>query len=149
MQVEGGLGQSELFYSLAIGTQNFGSMFGSIICGILVRYVPFLFLFVTAVCLHIVGYILYGLSTQGWMLLIGEFLVGYYLGAQGTLSYSYVAETSVTYEELLSKNEGHIEVDKKREVKLRNFLFTLKTVGNSVGSFVGSGKVIVVVFHIQ
>lgn len=135
------MGQSELFYSLAIATQNFGSVLGSIFCGILLRYVPFLVLFVNAICMHIIGYVLYGLSTQGWMLLIGELLAGFYLGGQGTLSYSYVTETSVIYEELLSKREGRIETDKKREIRLRNLLFTLKTVGNSIGAFVGSGKV--------
>ena len=138
-QVEGGLGESELFYSLIIGAQHLGSVIGSLVCGFLVRYMPFLILFLTATCFHIVGYVLYGLATQGWILMVAELLAGYYLGAQGTLSYAYVTDSVSTYVKLLREKEGRFDTDEKREIRLRNLLFALKTLGNSLGSFVGAG----------
>ena len=71
--------------------------------------------------------------------MVAELLAGYYLGAQGTLSYAYVTDSVPTYVKLLREREGRFDTDEKREIRLRNLLFALKTLGNSLGSFVGAG----------
>jgi len=127
---------------MVIAAQNIGAAIGSLSMGLSVRRIPFLYLFLFGIFLHIVGYILYGIATEGWILLIGELCAGFYLGAQGTLSYSYATESAVTYVMTLKKRPSRSKHDQELEVKIRNLLFTLKTVGNSLGSFVGAGELV-------
>ncbi len=75
--------------------------------------------------------------------MIGMFLAGYYLGAQITLSMNYATEMSVEYVNLLKevKNEKDENFEyEKKVVKTRNFLYSVYSIGFSVGLVVGPSK---------
>ena len=107
--------------------------------GFLVSCVPYWYLFITAVGSHVLGYTLYGVATQGWHLIVSQTLAGYFIGSQFTVCYSYASESSVVYAEAIREKEGEIEKD--YQIRLRDSLYTLISVAQVLGYFVGPGKI--------
>ena len=106
--------------------------------GLLVACVPYWYISVTGISLHIVGYTVYGVATQGWHLIVSQILAGYYVGSQLTFTYAYADDSSVAYVELIKEKEGKIGKDYR--VQLRDSLYLLTSVGFVLGYFVGPGK---------
>ncbi|XP_064401403.1 uncharacterized protein LOC135347364 isoform X4 [Halichondria panicea] len=139
-QVEPGLDESETMYALLITIYSYGELTGGLLLGFLTKCIPNWYQFVFAISLHTIGYVLYGVATNGGILMIGMFLAGYYLGAQITLSMNYATEMSVEYVNLLKevKNEKDENFEyEKKVVKTRNFLYSVYSIGFSVGLVVG------------
>ena len=147
MQVEPGLGKSELFYSLVVGSLQFSSIIGGFLSAILIKWIPYWYQFIFFLCTHILGFVLYGTATQGWVLLPAMLLVGFYLGAEVTLGFNYATDMSVKYVELLKDSGETFDCDKTKAVKVRNFLYALHTVGYSTGFVIGTGKSIGLKFN--
>ncbi len=110
--------------------------------GVLVRLLPYWYLFVSSVCLFVLGSTLYAVSYMSWLLIIAELLIGFFRGAALTLSYSYAVDSSKTYSEL-QQQSGYkpiIEMsDAKKSAKIRDLLFAIEGVGRGVGFIVGPG----------
>ena len=106
--------------------------------GFLVSCVPYWYLFITAVGSHILGYTVYGVATQGWHLIVSQALAGYFIGSQFTVGYSYASDSSIVYTEVVRKEQGEIKKDYR--IQLRDSLYTLISVGQVLGYFVGPGK---------
>ncbi len=143
MQVEPGLGKSELFYSFVIGSLQFSSIIGGFLSAILIKWVPYWYQFIFFLCTHILGFVLYGIATQGWVLLPAMLLVGFYLGAEVTLGFNYATNMSVMYVELLKDSGETFDCDntvKTKAVEVCNFLYALHTVGYGIGFVIGTGK---------
>ena len=136
-QIDVGLGESEFFYSFSISTFYISACIGALVSGCLVACVPYWYLFVTAICTEILGYTVYGVSTQGWQVLLSQILVGYFIGASSTLSVSYANESSMTYAKVIMKEND--EVNKEYRVRVRDFLYTLINTAAVVGYYVGPG----------
>ena len=143
MQVEPGLGESELFYSFVMTCVFIGSIFGGLVSAILVKYIPYWYLFLFFISFHILGYVLYGTATQGWVLIVAMFFVGLYLGAEVTLVFSYATDMSVEYVELLKESGETFECEKSKAVKIRNYLYAGHSVGYGIGFIVATGNCVV------
>ena len=105
MHVEAGLGESKFFYSIVVATIGIGALIGSFSMGILVKYLPYWYLFSFSLFSLVLGSVLYAVSNVGWLLMVGEFFIGLFKGAHLTLSYSYASESSVEYVELLQERD--------------------------------------------
>ena len=134
LQIEPGLGESELFYSWVIALFNIGALFGAVGSGLLIKYIPYWHLILLTLLTHTVGYILYAISNQGWVIMISKLLSGVYIGGEMTLALSYFAESSVEYENIMLK----LGKDKKSG-SIRRKLFAWHNVGVGVGYFIGPG----------
>ena len=80
------------------------------------------------------------MASHGWHLLVSQALVGYFIGAQVTLSFSYANDSSATYAELIRERDNLDKVDEVHRTRIRDLLYTLITVGNVLGYYVGPGK---------
>ena len=138
MQVDPGLGESEFFYSVILATFYISALFGTLTAGILVMWMPYWYLFLMAICSQILGYVIYGVATQGWHLIISQVLVGYFVGAQYTLSFSYANDSSVSYVEQM-KERAH-KLDKGYRLHVRDILYTLISTANVFGYYIGPGE---------
>lgn len=112
-------------------------MIGGLVSGFLIGTIPYWYLWNIALVFHVVGYVIYSVAYQDWLIMISRLLAGYFLGAFMTLSFSYFAKSSETYIETHRKlgnetNENSIE-------KVKNFGFTIISLGNSAG-FVIAGS---------
>ena len=56
------------------------------------------------------------------------------------LSFSYANDSSATYAELIRERDELDKVDQEYRVRVRDLLFTLITIGNVLGYYVGPGK---------
>ena len=143
IQVEPGLGESELFYSFVVTCLHIGSIIGGLVSAILLKYIPYWYLFLSFITSHILGCVLYGTATQGWVLIIAMFLVGLYLGAEVTLVFNYATDMSVEYVELLKEKGEKFECEKSKAVKIRNYLYASHSVGYGIGFIVATGICVV------
>lgn len=109
--------------------------------GVLVRFLPYWYLFVSSLCLFVLGSTLYAVSYMSWLLIISELLIGFFRGAAMTLSYSYAVDSSNTYSELQQQRSGYkpiIEISNaKKSAKIRDLLFAIEGVGRGVGFIIG------------
>ena len=133
--MESGLGQTESFYSLVISIFNIGALVGAILCGFLVKCVPYWHLILFSLFTHTVGYILYAITYIGWLIIVSKFLSGFFIGAELTLALSYFAASSLEYEKLRSEMGQKVESGSP----LRNMLFALHNIGINIGYIFGPG----------
>lgn len=133
--MEVGLGQTESFYSTLISLFNVGALVGAVLCGFLVKCLPYWHLIMFSLFAHTIGYILYAVTYIGWIISVSKFLSGFFIGAELTLALSYFAESSVEYHNLRSD----IDLKSKSSSQLRNMLFSLHNIGVNIGYIFGPG----------
>ena len=137
MQIEPGLGESELFYSLLISGTNVGTIIGGLVCGFLMRIVPYWYLWAVSLVAHTISYVMYCVVHQGWLMMISRLLAGYFAGATLTLGFSYFTDTSVLYVEELNRMRTGAKTESER---VRNYLFATFSVSMNLGFILGPGK---------
>ena len=137
MQIEPGLGESELFYSLLISATNVGTIIGGLVCGFLVRIVPYWYLWAVSLVAHTISYVMYCVVHQGWLMMISRLLAGYFAGAILTLGFSYFTDTSVLYVEELNRMRMGAKTESER---VRNYLFATFSFSINLGFILGPGK---------
>ena len=137
MQLEPGLGESEAFYSWVITVFNVGAVLGSLMGGLLLRWVPYWHLLIASLSLHTLGYILYAMATTGWLVMLSKLLSGVFIGAEMTLALAYFGESNSAYRAAL-KETGRGEGGANH---VKHTLFALHSVGVNVGYVFGPGRV--------
>lgn len=138
-QIEPGLGESEAFYSLVVMVFNFGGLVGALSAGFLIKFLPYWHLLFSGLLLHTFGYILYAVSTQGWLIVISKLLSGVFIGMEMTIVLAYFAEKSVIYQANLKATKKDNE---KKSPELRGKLFALNNIAVNIGYLLGPGKYI-------
>lgn len=133
-QISPGLGESELFYSWVIALFNIGALFGAVGTGFLIKYIPYWHLILLTLILHTVGYVLYAISYEGWVIMLSKFLSGIFIGGEMTLALSYFAESSAEY-----KNIWQQMGEKRDESIIRRKLFAWHNIGVGIGYILGPG----------
>ncbi len=141
IQIEPGLGESELIYTLLNSAVNLGAMIGGLSAGFLVRCVPYWYLWLLTLISHIFGNILYSTGNQAWIIMIARLLVGCFTGASLTLSVSYVSTSSDTY---IKVKSGVNKINNKDVAQLRSVLLSILSFAFTAGSIIGPGKVIAI-----
>ncbi len=136
------MGESELFYSVVVGSLQLSSIIGGFLSAFLIKLVPYWYQYVFFLCCNSLGFVLYGVANQGWVLLLGMSLAGIYLGAEVSLGFNYATDMSTEYVQLLKERGEVFECEKIKAIKVRNYLYAFHTVGYSVGSLVGTGKLV-------
>jgi MFS family permease len=86
--------------------------------------------------LHTVGYIVYAVSTEGWLIMTSKLLSGFFIGAELTLALSYFAESSIDYQAAMKELGKPVESSEA----VRNNLFALHNIGVNIGYFLGPGN---------
>ena len=104
----------------------------------MVKYLPYCHLFLIALIAHIVGYVLYAVTYEGWVILISKFLAWWFLGSQRALALSYATSSSVEYVKALEETGQKIE--ENAAARIRDYLFSAQTIGICLGFFVGPGQ---------
>ena len=136
-QIEPGLGESEGFYSLVVMVFNFGGLVGALSAGFLIKFLPYWHLLLSGLILHTFGYILYAVSTQGWLVVVSKLFSGVFIGMEMTIALAYFAEKSIIYQAALKEKERDHE--KKPTPELRGKLFALNNVAVNIGYLLGPG----------
>ena len=134
-QIESGLGESEAFYSWLLATLFTGSVIGSLLSGVLLKYVPYWHLILTSLLLHTVGYVLHATAKTGWVVMLSKLLSGTYIGADMTLSFTYICESIGKYQKALHE----LGEDDRKANGVKNRLFAFQAFGFNIGNLIGAG----------
>ena len=135
--IEPGLEQSETFYSLTYVVMFSTYTISAVVTGLLFNHVPTWYLFMFSTLSHILGYLLYALATNGWMLMLARGLAGVQLGASTSLVMAYC---SVSFEKYTKNMKILGKYEKKKAERVKGYVFSLFIVGNSLGVAIGIGK---------
>ena len=71
LQVQPGLGLSELWYSCIVSVISVGQLTGAVSVGLLSKHLPTKYILLGMLCLCCSGGVFYAVGKYGWMLLIG------------------------------------------------------------------------------
>lgn len=106
----------------------------------MVKCIPYWHLILLILVLHTFGYVLYAISSEGWIIMVSKFLCGTYIGGEMTLALSYFAESSVEYDRILLQLGNTNNVDRT----IRRKLFAWHNVGVCIGYILGPGILILI-----
>lgn len=134
-----------MFYSWLIAVFNFGSVFAAILSGFLIKCLPYWHLFSVGLLAHTLGFVLYAVTYEGWLILISKFLSGYFLGVQWALGIAYTTRSSEDYVRALEELGERVEEDTVERVK--RYVFSSHTVGVALGFVLGPGQIIITIAH--
>ena len=135
LQVEPGLGKSEVFYSWVIAVNVVGSFTGSLVTGFAIQVVPYWYIMLFGLSTHTLGYLVYTFANSAWLIMLSKFLSGVYIGLAVTFALAYFSESSLDYQ-AAHKALGNDEV---KAPVVRNRLFALYQLGIGVGYVLGPG----------
>ena len=105
LQGRPGLGESETMYAIASGIYNGGGIVGALIAPILLLNFKYRTVIAIAPVIQIFGSTLYGLSTNGWMVIAGRFLLG--------TSDALVITSVMSYYTASTRNQPDIRLKKR------------------------------------
>jgi MFS family permease len=135
--IEPGLEQSETFYSLTYVVLFSTYTIAAVSTGLLFNHVPTWYLFMFSTLSHTLGYLLYALATNGWMMIVARVLAGLQLGSSTSLVFAYC---SVSFEKYTENLKILGKYEKKEAERVKGYIFSLFIVGNMLGYAIGIGK---------
>ena len=134
--MEPGLEQSEAFYSLTYVALFVGHTTAAVATGLLFNLIPTWYLFLVSTLCHILGYLLYALATNGWMMILARVLAGMQLGAIDSLTFSYFGVSFEKYKQNLKILE---KLEEKKATRVKGYLFSTNSIGTMLGFLIGAG----------
>ena len=129
LQIRPGLGLDEPFYAWAVSVYGIGELLCALAFAVALKYFRAKSLTLLGLLFVIVGSTIYGSASAGWMVIVGRFLQGAFLGGQSALLRVYLGETSNIA--IALKGEDPL----KSQIKNTNFVITfgLATTAISAG----------------
>ena len=82
-----------------------GEIIGAFSVAWLTQHLGYKFLFMAGILLQIVGFLIYGLSTAGWMVILARLCIGINGGIIISLPISYYGKSAYEYDQLSDSNE--------------------------------------------
>ena len=133
IQEQAGLGESDVFYSLTIAIFSIGELFASLIFSVLSSWhIKLKYLMLSGLAMLLIGGLFYGTAEYGWMVLVGRFLQGIYLGGQSALLRIYIGETTNTVRDILGGDP--------EKSQLKNITFLLNFILGTLALALAPGK---------
>ncbi len=139
-----GLGESEFFYSFTIASLYIGSITGGFLVAFLIKFMPYWYLFIFFISAHILGFVLYGVASQGWMLILAMALVGVFTGSETILVFNYATDMSFMYVSAFKERGEVYNCDRMKAIEFRNYLYAFHSLGYSVGFIFATGQYIAI-----
>ena len=115
---------------------NIGALVGGLITGVVLKFIPYWYVILFGLLSHTLGYLVYAVTTVGWLIMLSKFFSGLYISLAMALALTYYAETSVDYQ-AAHKALGNDEV---KAGAVKNRLFAIYQLGIAVGYTVGPGE---------
>ena len=140
-QYEPGFGLSELMYASGFTLFNVGELVGALVTGLLIQFVPYSYISFIGLVIHILSYVLYAVSTQGWMLLLSRPFSGLFVGSNLALAPTYFSDTHELYLAALRKHGE--EPENKKGVQIKDILYAFHALVMAGGFLLGTGEYLV------
>uniref|UniRef100_A0A1X7ULK3 Major facilitator superfamily (MFS) profile domain-containing protein n=1 Tax=Amphimedon queenslandica TaxID=400682 RepID=A0A1X7ULK3_AMPQE len=93
-QVVPGLGLSETWYSWVISAQSIGIFVGALLFSVFARSFYYKYIIIGSLFILMLSGIFFSFAVNGWMVITGRFLAGFYIGIGQPLTRTYTGESS-------------------------------------------------------
>ncbi len=134
------MGESETFYSWLIVAFNISSLFASLAIAVLEKLrIPNWYLLLGIFLAHTIGFLTRALSYQPALIVMSSFLVGLLSGGHYATSFTYIAKSTLKYEEMLIAESG--DQARGKGACIRNRCFSSVVIFGAIGQIVGNGNV--------
>ena len=120
---------------------NVGELVGALVTGLLIQFVPYSYISFIGLVIHILSYVLYAVSTQGWMLLLSRPFSGLFVGSNLALAPTYFSDTHELYLAALRKHGE--EPENKKGVQIKDILYAFHALVMAGGFLLGTGEYLV------
>ena len=135
-KIEPGLELSEAFYSLTYVVLFAGYTISAVVVGLLFNLIPTWYLLLVSTVSLILGYLLYALAINGWMMLVARGLAGLSYGAVTALTFAYFG---VSYEKYVEDLKILGEFEENRAAKMKGYIFSSEHIGYALGNGIAVG----------
>ena len=125
-------------YALGFTLFNVGELVGALGTGLLVQFIPYSYISFIGLVIHILSYILYGMASQGWMLLLSRPISGLFIGSSLALAPTYFSETHELY--LAALRQHGEEPEKRKRVQIKDVLYAFHALVMAGGFLLGTGE---------
>ena len=114
---------------------NAGALLGGAVTGASIKIIPYWYIILVGLLCHTIGYVIYAVINNGWVVMFSKFLSGVYISLMVTFGLAYVAESSLDYQ-AAHKALGNDDV---KAAVVRNRLFAALQIAGSTGYIFGPG----------
>jgi len=101
-----------------------------------VNIIPFWYSVLICLLTHIVGFLVYGLATAGWMIILARLLGGMFVAMQTVISYTYLG---VTYQQYLEALGEARKEEERKTTRVKDVVFALFLPICPAGTLFGPG----------
>ena len=129
---------SDNVYAWSVSVNNIGGLLGGLSGGALACFVPYWYGLLVALLFNVVGFLIYAIAQQGWMIILARLLIGIFSGLQRSLVFAYISVSYQSYVE--TKRYAGKKVNLTKYCRVKDLVFSLYTISASAGFFVGSGN---------
>ena len=128
-------------YAWLITVYSLGEVVLAPISGYATRWIPYWYILLGGIFVHIVGYVLYSLSQTLWMMFLARLLTGAYAGIIETISYAYIGERASEYESAAARCQK-LATGKKniKSTRIKEKAYALLTLFITLSYLSGPGK---------
>jgi MFS family permease len=139
-----------MFYAWMITVYSLGEVILAPISGYATRWIPYWYILLAGIVLHIVGYVFYSVAQFLWVMIIARLLTGAYAGIIETIGYAYIGERAVEYEGASARQQRLLLGKKKIEsTRIKEKAYALLTLSITVSYLAGPGKCLIMEIHYQ
>ena len=82
---------------------SIGESFFSLVAGLMIERYPYIFIQVVAITMHVLGGVVYALSTEVWMAIVARFFFGTAAGIGALIVHTYTGEMSTRMDDIRRK----------------------------------------------
>ena len=79
---------------------SIGESFFSLVAGLMIERCPYIFIQVVAIVMHVLGGVVYALSTEVWMVIVARLVIGTAAGIGGLIVHTYTGEMSTRMDDI-------------------------------------------------
>ena len=122
-----------------------GAIITGPIVGYLTIYIPYFYVVLTSLILHIGANLLFGLATHAWMLAVSRFLMGTSFRILYTLSLTYIGNKESDYDEAYKEHKiesGKLSDKGDKGSSIKKNVYVMLSFSVIFPSIIGPGKVI-------
>ena len=100
------------------------------------NFIPNWYLFSLSTLSYVLGYLLYALAANGWMMVLARGLAGIQLGASTALAFAF----GVSFEKYKENMKPLHKYEEKKIAKSKKYLFSTYSIGSLLGKVFGLGE---------
>lgn len=129
-----------MFYAWMITVYSLGEVILAPVSGYATRWIPYWYILLAGIGVHIIGYVLYSVTQTFWMMVLARLLTGAYAGVIETIGYAYIGERAVEYESAIARKKMLSGKKLSKATRIKEKAYALLTLSVTLSYLAGPGE---------